>query len=189
MRIVDVGERMTKRQTLLLVLLAGCTEGFGPSNIDLGLHVEAQVLFPAVSLSDSTALLKIRVLVANSSDHDIIVETGGPPFHITGDPTESGGLSTSIRIANEKDPLNAGPGIDSWGGSRDTFPAGRAQAHGYTIRVHDWKARCVSGAGLLQRPGRHVSQLYTQTLAGELVAAALPNQRMQPTSATEVEFR
>ena len=47
---------MTKHQALVLVLLAGCTESFGPSNIDLGLHVEAQVFFSAVSLSDSTAV-------------------------------------------------------------------------------------------------------------------------------------
>ena len=80
------------------------------------------------------------MLVANPSEHDIIIETGGPPFHITGDPTQSGGLFTSIRIANDEDPLNAGPGIDSWGGSRDTFPAGRAKAGDYTLRIRDWKA-------------------------------------------------
>jgi hypothetical protein len=111
-----------------------------PSNTDLGLHVGAQVSPRQISLADSAAALWIRVLVSNPSDRPIILETGGPPFSITGDPSESRGLSASLRIASALEPLNAGPGTDWWGGSVDTIRAHHTALYQKALTLHQWQA-------------------------------------------------
>jgi hypothetical protein len=119
-------------------LLIGCS-GLEP-NTDLGLRVQATVTPRLVSASDTTAVLHIRVTVTNPSDHDIIIVTGGPPYHITGDPAESGGLSHSFRIASATDPLNGGPSADWWGSSEDTVRAGRGMYVTHEVPLKFWRA-------------------------------------------------
>ena len=125
---------------LLLVagLLVGC-DSMGPSNIELGLRVEASVTPRVVSLRDTTAVLHIRVSVSNSSEHDVIVVTGGPPYRITGDPTESQGLSQSFRIASSADPLNAGPSVDWWGSPADTIRARHRFVADEEVTLRQWR--------------------------------------------------
>jgi hypothetical protein len=121
-----------------IVLLCGCS--MEPSNTDLGLHVGAEVVPRQVSLSDSAAALSLRVLVSNPSDRPILVQTGGPPFDITGDPSDSHGLSASLRVASALDPLNAGPGTDWWGGSVDTIRAHHTVLYKKALTLRDWQA-------------------------------------------------
>jgi hypothetical protein len=140
-----------RRATLLLVagLLVGC-DSMGPSNIELGLRVEASVTPRVVSLRDSTAVLHFRVSVSNSSEQDVIVVTGGPPYRITGDPTESQGLSQSLRIASSTDSLNAGPSVDWWGSPVDTIRSRHRFVADKEITVQQWRA-----GGYTVQPGEY----------------------------------
>jgi hypothetical protein len=133
-----------------------------PSNTDLGLHVGAGVYPALISLGDSAAALSIRVIVSNPSDHDVIVETGGPPFLITGDPSESRGLSGSFRIASAMEALNAGPGVDWWGGAVDTFQAHHTPVLQKVLTLREWKAR-----GWAVTPGVYRVRSYYNSHEGE----------------------
>jgi hypothetical protein len=119
--------------------LIGCG-GLEPSNTDLGLRVEASVTPRLVSASDTAAVLHVRVTVINPTKRDIIIVTGGPPYRITGDPTESEGLSLSFRIASSTDPLNAGPSADWWGSSEDTVRAERGLYVTHDVPLKFWRA-------------------------------------------------
>ena len=130
-----------RKATLLLAagLWVGC-DSMGPSNTDLGLRVEASVTPRMISLRDTSAVLHIRVSVSNSSGHDVIVVTGGPPYRITGDPTESQGLSQSFRIASSSEPLNGGPSVDWWGSAVDTIRTRHRFVADQAITLKDWQA-------------------------------------------------
>jgi hypothetical protein len=151
--------QMRELALLVIVMLCGC--GMEPSNIDLGLHVEAQVYPRVVSLTDSAATLSMRVIVDNPTDRPIIVETGGPPFVITGDPTESQGLSASLRLGSAHEPLNAGPGVDWWGGSLDTIRAHRGVFYEKVVTVREWLA------GWTVVPGSYRVRSYYNGREGE----------------------
>jgi len=119
-------------------LLIGCS-GLEP-NTDLGLRVQASVTPRIARASDTAAVLHVRVTITNPTDQDMIIVTGGPPYRITGDPTESAGLSHSFRIANSTDPLNAGPSADWWGSSVDTVPANRGYYVSQDVELTFWRA-------------------------------------------------
>ncbi|MFN2569050.1 MAG: hypothetical protein ABR564_05550 [Candidatus Dormibacteria bacterium] len=137
--------------TLLLVAgLAVACDSMGPSNIDLGLRVEASVTPRVLSLRDTSAVLHIRVSVSNSSEHDVIVVTGGPPYRIAGDPTESQGLSQSFRIASQTEALNAGPSVDWWGSPVDTIRTRHRFVADQAITLQDWQA-----GGWTVQPGEY----------------------------------
>jgi hypothetical protein len=136
-------------QLLVVGLGMGC-DSMGPSNIDLGLRVEASVIPQVVSLRDSTAVLHIRVSVSNSSEQDVIVVTGGPPYRITGDPTESQGLSQSFRIASSAEPLNAGPSVDWWGSPADTIRARHRFVADEEVTLRQWRE-----GGWAMQPGKY----------------------------------
>ena len=140
-----------RRATPLIVagLLVGC-DSMGPSNTDLGLRVEASVSPRVVSLRDTAAVLHIRVFVTNPSGHDVIVITGGPPYSITGDPTESKGLSQSLRIASATEPLNGGPSVDWWGSSVDTIRSRHRFVAAQDVTLKDWRA-----GGWTVEPGQY----------------------------------
>ena len=145
---------MPKAPTVVALLLVaslalGC-DTMGPSNIDLGLRVEASVTPRVISLRDTAAVLHIRVSVSNSSGHDVIVVTGGPPYHITGDPSESQGLSQSLRIASSTEPLNAGPSVDWWGSPADTIRSRHRYVADQAITVQEWR-----GGGWTVQPGEY----------------------------------
>jgi hypothetical protein len=93
-----------------------------------------------VSLADNSAELRIRILVTNPSSRDVIVVTGGPPYSIRGDPSESGGLTQSLRIATATEPLNAGPAVDVWGEPVDTIRAEHGEYIEHVVKVAEWKA-------------------------------------------------
>ena len=61
---------------------------------------------------DSTTVLHMRVLVANQTDHEIRVVSGGPPYVFTNDAAHTRGLWGSLRIARGTDSLHAGPSVD-----------------------------------------------------------------------------
>jgi hypothetical protein len=142
---------MCKIRLGLLLLLGcaglGCSDGLEPSNIDLGLRVEAQVTPRVVSLADASAELRIRILVTNPGSHDIIVVTGGPPYLIRRDPTDGGGLTQSLRIATATEPLNAGPAVDTWGEPVDTIRAQHGEYIEQVLTVGEWKAGWGVGPG------------------------------------------
>jgi hypothetical protein len=121
-----------------LILLLGCTS-LEPSNTDLGLRVEAGVTPRVVSLADTAAELRIRILVTNPTSQDIIVTTGGPPYSIRTDPAESRGLTQSFRIAGADEPLNAGPAVDAWGEPVDTIFAGRGEYMEHVVKLSEWQ--------------------------------------------------
>jgi hypothetical protein len=125
-------------RALVACALIGCG-GLEP-NTDLGLRVEASVTPRLVRASDTAAVLHVRVTVTNPSDRDILIVTGGPPYSITGDPTESSGLSHSFRIASATDRLNAGPSADWWGSSVDTMLAHRGYYVSHDVALKDWRA-------------------------------------------------
>jgi hypothetical protein len=128
-----------------LGLILGC--GLEPSNTDLGLHVEARVSPRVLSMADTAARLRILVLVTNPSERDIVVVTGGPPYRITSDPTESRGLTQSFRIASADEPLNAGPSVDAWGEPVDTIRARRGEYTEDIVKLSDWRAGWPMTAG------------------------------------------
>jgi hypothetical protein len=129
---------MRKIGLVVLGSVLGC--GLEPSNIDLGLRVEASVSPRVLSVADTAARLRIRVLVTNPTDRDIVVVTGGPPYTITSDPAESRGLTQSFRIASADEPLNAGPSVDAWGEPVDTIRAGRGEYTEDIVKLSEWRA-------------------------------------------------
>jgi hypothetical protein len=116
----------------------------------------------SVSLSDSTATLVITVVVTNPGEQAISFETGGPPFRIVSDPSQSRGLAASARIASGADPLNAGPGMDTWEGPEVTFvPHGR-KTWEYEVSVRAWRA----GAWAVE-PGMYRVRTYYNGQEGQ----------------------
>ncbi|MGH7582711.1 MAG: hypothetical protein ACREL5_05755 [Gemmatimonadales bacterium] len=110
-------------QVVLLAAVAGCAPpDLSPANTSIGLYVAADVRPTALSLSDSTAVLDIRILTENPSDQTIIVVTGGPPYTENAEPEAGSGISQSYRIARPGNLWDAGPSADWWGSPADTFP-------------------------------------------------------------------
>jgi hypothetical protein len=105
-----------------LAFLSACGDSIVGPNTDVGLAVWAEVSPSTASISDTAAALRIRVYVSNTSFKEIRVRSGGPPYGFTNDPARSQGLWGSTRIANDSDPLHAGPSVDWWGDSVYVFP-------------------------------------------------------------------
>jgi hypothetical protein len=133
-----------------LVCLAACSDNIIGPNTDVGLSVWAEVSPTSVSIRDSTAVLRIRVYVSNTSIVEIRVVSGGPPYRFTADPDRSQGLWGSYRIANDVDPLNAGPSVDWWGDSVYVFTARHTDYNERLVSLSDWKA-----GGWTLAPGRY----------------------------------
>jgi hypothetical protein len=139
---------------LAAMVLMSC-DGLEPSNTDLGLRVEASVSPRLVRISDTMAVLHIRVTVTNPADTDVIIATGGPPYRITRDPEESVGLGQSFRIASSADSLNGGPSADWWGSPVDTVRAGRGVYAAHDVSLKDWRA-----GGWPLQPGAYRVRAY-----------------------------
>jgi hypothetical protein len=127
----------------VLVLLCACGDSIIGPNTDVGLSVWAEVSPPIISIRDTATVLHMRVVVANKSDREIRVVSGGPPYVFTfgGEPIPHSGLWGSLRIGSASNPLNAGPGIDWWGDSVYVFAAHHGEANEQAITLHEWKAR------------------------------------------------
>ena len=130
-------------------IAASCESPAAPTpNTDIGLRVWADVTPARLSVSDSAALLRVRIYVQNPRADTLRLVSGGPPYVFTNDPTDSRGLEQSFRIANAEDPLWAGPGTDYWGDSVYTFAPRATHYTEAVIRLRDWRAQ-----GYPLRPG------------------------------------
>jgi hypothetical protein len=125
---------------LLTAALTACSDGILAPNTDVGLSVWAEVSPASLSIRDTLTPLRIRVYVANKSNHAISVVGGGPPYVFTNDPTASHGLWGSYRIANSADPLHAGPSVDWFGQPVYTFSARNAVYNETKLTLHEWKS-------------------------------------------------
>ena len=124
----------------VLAVLCACSDNIVGPNTDVGLSVWTEVSPPILSIRDTTTVLHIRVVVANKTDHEIRVVSGGPPYVFVNDPLPHSGLWGSLRIASENNPLNAGPSVDWWGDSVYVFPAHDIQWEELAETLHEWKA-------------------------------------------------
>lgn len=156
------------RKIGLVVLGSVLACGLEPSNTDLGLHVEASVSPRVLSVADTAARLRVRVLVTNPTNRDIVVVTGGPPYTITSDPAESRGLTQSFRIASAHEPLNAGPSVDAWGEPVDTIRARRGEYTEDIVKLSQWRA-----GGWPMAPGTYRVRSYYNGREGESAVFAL----------------
>ena len=129
------------RTGLLFVLLLclACSDSMVGPNTDVGLSVWAEVSPTTASISDTAATLRIRVYVSNESFKEIRVVSGGPPYVFTPDPNSSKGLWGSMRIANDVDPLNAGPSVDWWGDTVYVFRPRYSEYNDDVITLKEWK--------------------------------------------------
>jgi hypothetical protein len=141
------------RSALRLValgLLCACADNIVGPNTDVGLSVWAEVAPSSLSVSDTAGALRIRVFVGNRTIREIRVISGGPPYVFTDDPAMSKGLWGSIRIANDSDPLHAGPSMDLWGDSLYVFPPLYRVYDEEILTLKEWKTR-----GWPLTPGRY----------------------------------
>lgn len=124
----------------VLAVSAGCTSASPDvANTPIGLYVYASVTPAVMSISDSAAMLQVRIIAKNVSDEQIIVVTGNPPVKITPDPTNGTGLEYSYRISWPEKLSNAGPPSDSWGRAVDTFPAHVGFAMDFQLTLATWR--------------------------------------------------
>ena len=123
-----------------LAFLSACSDSIVGPNTDVGLAVWAEVSPSTASITDTAAALRIRVYVSNSSFKEIRVRSGGPPYGFTNDPARSQGLWGSTRIANDSDPLHAGPSVDWWGDSVYVFPPRYREYNERVWTLKEWRA-------------------------------------------------
>lgn len=136
-----------------VALLCSCGDPIIGPNTDVGLSVWTEVSPPILSIRDTTTVLHMRVFVANTSDHEIKVVSGGPPYVFTNDPLPHSGLWGSLRIAKGSEQLNAGPGTDWWGDSVYLLPPHYHEYNEQAITLREWKAR-----GWHPTPGNYVAR-------------------------------
>lgn len=140
-----------------IALLCACGDSIIGPNTDVGLSVWAEVSPPIISIRDTNTVLHMRVVVANKSDREIRVESGGPPYVFTfgSEPVPHSGLWGSLRIGSETNPLNAGPGIDWWGQPVYVFKPHEVQWDEQAVTLHEWKAR-----GWIPAVGNYVARAW-----------------------------
>jgi hypothetical protein len=112
----------------------------GPVRGAAGLRVWAEVRPGVLSVHDSVTTLRIRVYAANPSYDALRVASGGPPYRLTPDPTQSRGLAQSVRIADATRPLHAGPETDFWGDSVHVFGPRETQYREFPVTLRSWRA-------------------------------------------------
>ena len=123
-----------------VVCLSSCDDNIIGPNTDVGLSVWTEVSPLYLSIRDTTTVLHMRVFVANKTNHEIRVVSGGPPYHFTNNPAPNSGLWGSLRIARGTDSLNAGPSVDWWGDSVYVYPAHYVDYDEQAITLRQWKA-------------------------------------------------
>jgi len=126
-----------------VVCLSSCGDSIIGPNTDVGLSVWTEVSPSLISIRDTTTVLHMRVFVANKTNQEIRVVSGGPPYVFTfgNEPIPHSGLWGSLRIARGADALNAGPGIDWWGDSVYVFPAHYSEYSEQAMTLREWKVR------------------------------------------------
>jgi hypothetical protein len=138
-------QNATMRFALLvstLLCLCSCGDDIIAPNTDVGLSVWTQVSPSVLSIRDTNTVIHMRVFVANKTNHEIRVVSGGPPYVFTfgNEPLPHSGLWGSLRIARDTNSFHAGPGTDWWGDSVYVFPAHHAEYNEQTITLREWKA-------------------------------------------------
>ena len=125
-----------------LLFLSSCTDNIIGPNTDVGLSVWSEASPNLISIRDTTTVLHLRVFVGNTTDHEIRVVSGGPPYVFTfgNTPVPHSGLWGSLRIARGADSLTAGPSVDWWGDSVYVFPARQTTYNEWEITLGQWKA-------------------------------------------------
>ena len=108
-------------------------------NTDLGLRVWAEVVPARVSISDSLASFRVRILARNPTFRTLRITSGGPPYLFTPDPADSRGLEQGFRIANEASALNAGPNADFWGQPVYVFAPLETQVAEHEVTMRAWR--------------------------------------------------
>ena len=93
-----------------IIVVLGCGENPMEPNTDIGFRVWADVAPRSVSLRDTTIALRIRVYVANPTNHEIRVMTAS-------DPSKSVGLWGRYRIMDPSGAMRGGPATDWFGQS------------------------------------------------------------------------
>ena len=127
--------------TLLLVSCATPSEPVElPANTPLQLRVWAEVSPAQVSLRDSDAVVRVRLIARNPGDTTLRIVSGGPPYWFAGDPGQSAGMSHAFRIGTDLEPLHAGPSTDYFGDFVYVFAAHQSRRVDATIRIRDWRA-------------------------------------------------
>ena len=126
-----------------LVTVAACRDSLVDPNTDVGLRVWTEVTPRIVSISDTAAVVRIRVYVINPSDNEVTVVSGGPPYRFTGNPLNSLGLWGSVRIASQTDSLDAGPGVDWWGQPAYMFAPHSGGYSEHTFEMKTWTSRAL----------------------------------------------
>ena len=124
-----------------LAFLCSCADSIVAPNTDVGLSVWTEVSPPIISIRDTATVIHMRVFVANKSDKEIRVVSGGPPYSFTTDPLPHSGLWGSLRVAKGNDLLHAGPSVDWWGNSVYVFPAHHTEYNEQAVTLREWKAR------------------------------------------------
>jgi hypothetical protein len=148
------GLTLVRTAALVLVLLA-CTDPISPPNTPLGLRVWAEIRPSTVRFSDSTQLLRIRVLASNPGNRTLTLISGGPPYRMTSDPANSIGLAESFRIARKDSFENAGPGADWFGDSLWVFQPGQTYFNEQELTLAEWRKRSFP-----QEPGEYRVRSY-----------------------------
>lgn len=131
--------RLIRIFMVAIVTTVACTDAFVPGpNTDVGLFVWGEVSPARLSITDSSAKVRIRVYVRNPSSREIRVPSGAPPYTFTRDPAKSRGLWGSFRVACDDAPLNCGPNTDWWGDTVYVFPAGETTYNGTEFSLRSW---------------------------------------------------
>ena len=107
-------------------------------NTESRLRVWVELHPAGISLRDSNATVRVRVIALNPG-RDTIRLPGGPPYVFVGDPAQSRALEHSYRISRDTNQFNAGPGVDSWGQHEYVFPPGALKRSENVLSMRVWR--------------------------------------------------
>lgn len=122
----------------VIAVSCGAPSAILQPNTESQLRVWAELNPTRISLRDSNATVRVRVIAQNPG-RDTIRLPGGPPYVFVGDPTQSRALEHSYRIARDTNQFNAGPGVDYWGQREYVFPPGAMKRSEGVVSIRAWR--------------------------------------------------